>query len=203
MKTSKYQMKLAIFLLGVLFVIPSGIFSQDVVIEHVKRSDEKISCLYDNSIGLKYSNFSGYGLNYNRRFLGDYAVSLSGMAQYYEYQQWEDMSKSKLTSDKKDINLNFGIEFQRDLIISRNTRVYSLIGGGYHKTDNRNIKSGTNTYIYSVGLGFGLDWFVHERISGFFSLAYKYENIKREALLFPDEEQRTTIGVGVGLLFHF
>lgn len=203
MKTSKYQMKLAIFLLGILFLIPNSIFSQDVEIEHFKSSDEKISCLYDNSIGLKYSNFSGYGLNYNRRFLGDYAVSLSGMAQYYEYQQWEDMSKSKLTSDKKDINLNFGIEFQRDLIISRNTRVYALLGAGYLKTDNRDISSGTNTYTYSAGLGFGLDWFVHERISGFFSLAYKYDNIIREAKSFPDEEQRTTIGVGVGLLFHF
>jgi hypothetical protein len=203
MKTSKYQMKLAIFFLGVLFVIPSGIYSQDVEIEHFKSSDVKISCLYQNSVGLRYSNFSGYGLNYNRRFLGDFAVSLSGMAQYYEHQQWEDMSKSKVTSDKKDINLNFGIEFQRDLIISRNTRVYALLGGGYLKTDNRDMANGTNTYTYSAGLGFGLDWFLHERISGFFAIAYKYDNIIRESKSYPEEEKRTTIGVGVGLAFHF
>jgi hypothetical protein len=205
MKTSKYLMVAIMFITGFLFAIPSLLVAQEVEEEQVNyfKSNEKISCLYDNSVGVRFSNFSGYGLNYTRRFLGSYAISLSGMAQYYEYQQWKDMSKAELTEDEKDIHVNYGIELQRDLIISQNTRIYALLGAGYLKIDNRDIEGGKNTYTQTAGLGFGLDWFVHERISGFFSLAYIYQNVKREAKTFPDEEKKTTIGVGVGLSFHF
>lgn len=205
MKTSKYRMIVVILLVGFVFLLPEIIVSQEVVEEQFDyfKKDKKISCLYDNSVGVRFSNFSGYGLNYTRRFLGDYAVSLSGMAQYYEYQQWKDNTKKVLTTDDKDIHVNYGIELQRDLIISQNSRIYALLGAGYLKEDNRDLYEGTNTFTQSVGLGFGLDWFVHERISGFFSLAYIYQNVKRDSKTNPDEEKKTTIGVGVGLSFHF
>lgn len=205
MKTSKYQIIASILLTGFLFAMPIRMLSQEeiVVNEEFVKNDKKISCLYENSIGAKYSNFSGYGLNYSRRFLESYAISLSGMAKYYEYQQWADDTKANLTEDEKDILLNYGIELQRDLIISKNTRIYALLGAGYLKEDNRDLYGGTNTYTQSLGLGFGLDWFLHERISGFISLAYIYKNVKREAKVYPDEEKSTTIGVGLGLSFHF
>ena len=49
----------------------------------------------DNSVGLKYSNISGYGINYTRKLNDKYSVSISGMIQYYEFMQWDDLSKNK------------------------------------------------------------------------------------------------------------
>lgn len=182
-------------------------YSQDsdfqVIEDNYEGMYKKISNLFDNSVGVRFTNFSGYGISYTRKFATDYTVAIVGLARYYEEKQWKNLSKENLMRDNKDISMNFGVEFQRDLFVSTNTRIYALIGGSYTNMDTRNLESGDFELQYSIGFGFGLDWFIHENVSGFFTLAYKYDNINIEEYNVPKLIKKTDIGFGLGMNFHF
>jgi hypothetical protein len=206
-KMKKYQFQSAaiIIALSLALLSASGLLAQTTnTDEEFVKTNKNIVNLYDNSIGLRYSNISGYGLNYGVRLFKSYSVIVSGLILYNENTAWEDMSKTKITRDQKDILYNFGVELQRDMFYTNNTRVYALLGANYLKDDNSQLLSGTNISRYAVGLGFGLEWFVHERVSINISAGYKFDSIdKIENKVQPSIERKTGIGIGGGVTFQF
>lgn len=204
----KYQFQSAAIIIALsmaLLSTPAGLLAQATnTDEEFVKSNKVIVNLYDNSIGLRYSNISGYGLNYGLRIFDSYSVIVSGMILYNENTVWEDMTKANVIKDQKDILYNFGIELQRDMFYTNNTRVYALIGANYSKDDNSELLSGTEISRYAVGLGFGLEWFLHERVSLNISAGYKFDSIdKIENKVQPSIERKTGLGIGGGVTFQF
>ncbi|MBX3043063.1 MAG: hypothetical protein KIT33_02335 [Candidatus Kapabacteria bacterium] len=205
-KLTKFQ---SVIFLTIVIIALCSVSTKSQEIDTLVSSDEfdgiykKMSNLFDNSVGVSYSNFSGYGISFSRRFAKDYTVRITGIGTYYEVQEWKSLSKEDLTVDKKDISMNVGAEFQRDLIVSTNTRVYTMLGCSYFNIDNRNLSSGNLTIQYSAGFGFGFDLFIHENFSGFLALAYKYDYINEEISQRPKLTKKTDIGFGLGISFYF
>lgn len=200
----QYFNSLACIFFVLCFLHPHfDLISQEMALEDSTISVRKTSNLYDNSVGVKYSNFSGYGIVYSRRLFDDYVISISGVAIYYEFQKWKDMSKEQLVEDQHDVIMNFGLELQRNLFVSNNTRVYMLLGGQFINDDNRQMDDGSKKIIYSAAFGFGFEWFVEEQISFYLNMGYKYDEISKEEYLQPSLERKTGIGFGIGFVYHF
>ena len=165
---------------------------------------EKLSNLYNNGIGIRYSNISGYGLSYLRRFLDDYTVCINGAITYNEYEKWTDMSKTNVEEDTKNILYNFGIEFQRDLFVTTGTKIYGLIGMYYTDDDNKGQdNSGTVNKTFSIGVGFGFQWYMGKHVAGYFHFGYKFDNIDSEENNQPSLQRQTVVGFGLGMAILF
>lgn len=172
--------------------------------------EENFVNLFTNSVGVTYSNVSGYGLNYRVRFLDVYSIGISGMMHYKEKMKWETMSKEVVTLDEKDILYNFGIEIQRDIFTTNKTRLYVFLGGylGTEKSNNfRGIPGSEgdeeNKYYKVVGLGFGLQYYFSKYLAGNFHFAYKYDQLDTETNGSPGTEKATGVGFGIGLSVFF
>jgi hypothetical protein len=186
-----------------LMFTPSLFAQEEKTDAEIVQVKQNLVNQFDNSVGLRYSNISGYGLNYTRRIFDYYSICFSGIIHYYEYMQWEDLSKAKTTKDRKDKLYNIGVELQRDMLATNNSRIFALIGGYYATDDNRDTGDGVFESRYVIGIGFGLQWYFHKNISGNINVGYKFDNIDKEDNGSPSVEKKTAIGAGVGLSFHF
>jgi hypothetical protein len=166
-------------------------------------NNEKYTNIYDNSIGLVYSTISGYGLTYWRRIFSNYSVCLSGMIMYDEYMKWTDMTNSKVEQDTKNILYDYGFEIQRDIFVSRDTRIYALLGTYLSNENNKNINNQKVVDNFTLGVGFGLQWFFHERSAFFFHFGYKFDQNNTEENNKPSLTKETKIGYGIGWSFFF
>jgi hypothetical protein len=168
----------------------------------------KFTNLYDFGLGLKLSTISGYGLVFSARFLETMQISLTGFMEFSDYVRWSDMSKSKEVENRKDNLYDFGVELRNNMFTSKKVNIYLLLGGYFSKVDEQqNINDSQYTTTYTGGLGFGIEWFWSEYISADFNCAYKYDNISKEiksnSYQSPEQEEKTTIGYGIGLNYHF
>lgn len=209
--------KPVIFLLLVAILISTSAFAQES--KPAKTSDSaksgeydyidnylgtaKLSNLYNNSVGVRYSNISGYGLCMSTKFLDFYTVNISGMIQYTEYIKWNDLNKTKEIENQKDILYDFGVELRRDLITTKGTNIYALIGAYTSDFKNKDINNEKYESKYVVGIGFGLQWFFHKQFAGDLSLGYKFDNTNTQEGGQPSVERKTGIGVGIGAIFFF
>ncbi|MBS1536826.1 MAG: hypothetical protein JST20_03655 [Bacteroidetes bacterium] len=163
-----------------------------------------IANLFDNSVGLKYSNFTGYGLSFSKIIYKDYSLHFCGVIEYIEHLSWEDMSKAKLTTNQKDITYNFGLEFRRNVVTYNYSNLYVLIGGYIDENKYSNtVDNDVVTHKFAVGIGVGAEWFLSSHVSGNFDLGYKFDNIEAVDYNKPSVTRKTGVGVGVGLQYHF
>lgn len=159
--------------------------------------------LYNSAVGLAYSNMSGYGLTFSKRFLNDYAISITGIIFYDENMSWKDMTKTEITRNDKAILYDLGFEIQRDILVTNKTKIYALMGASYSSEENQ---SQYNKYVkdeYSVGLGFGFQWFWSKHIAADFHFGYKFHNSDVEDYNKPSTERKTDLGFGLGIMYLF
>ncbi|MFH1049360.1 MAG: hypothetical protein V1779_00355 [bacterium] len=182
-------------------------FSEDSTDIYYNKK-ENIANLYDNLVGVRYSNISGFGLSLSRRFANNYEILVCGLAHYRQNIQWEDTRKLVITKETKDVLLDFGIEFKRDFITTSTTCIYGLIGA-YYSDDTNGDKQGENydrensVKTFSAGVGIGLRVFLEKRFSANFNFGYKYDNIDKLNDNVPDWTGGTYVGLGVGVDFGF
>jgi len=177
----------------------------DTELDYFEAKQANLVNLYNNSIGLSYSNVTGYGLNYSRRFLKDYSIGIAGILHYKEKMEWETMSKDVINLDEKDILYNFGIEIQRDIFTTNKTRMYVFLGGYLSTEESKNFskQSGNaggedNKYNKVVGLGFGLQYYLSKHFAFNFHFAYKYDQLDYEEIGSPGLDISTGVGYGIG-----
>ena len=188
------------------FVYADDLFAKDEG-EDVFQKRENIVNLYDNLVGVRYSNISGFGLSYARRFMGNYELMFTGLVHIRQSIRWQDMQKLIITSETKDVLFDFGIELKRDFISTSSTCVYGLIGAYYSDDDELNSGISYSNEIYkknySFGIGLGLRVFLDKRFSANFNFGYKYDYIDILEDNAPGTDKGTYVGLGAGLDFGF
>ena len=194
-------------LIIILFLLGSiAAFAQDQVIKQNPLLTKK------NSIGIRYSGISGYGLSMQRRFADNYTFKFTGLIHYDEYIKGE---KDSILVDRKNILYDFGFELQRDIFKTDGMRV-SVLGGIYfsseeNKDDERNdftgeIESlGENGFEDKVvgGIGVSLEFYVKQALSVNFDFGYIFDNSEGEEEEDPFTLNQTQLGLGVGLSYLF
>lgn len=158
---------------------------------------------FSNSVGVRYSSISGFGLSYSLKMFKRFSLVLTGMSLYSEYIRWEDDTKAKELENTKDIINDIGVELRGDVFDSRNTVVYALLGG--HSSSFKTQSSLTNKNFetsYAVGLGVGFQWFLSKRVNVDLNLGYKFNYKEIDASDFSIERQ-TMIGFGAGIFYNF
>ncbi len=195
------NLKMVITLL-LLFVV-SSLYSQDsIVYEDFIPKREKLTNVYDNSICLRYSSISGQGIGLSRRFW-DFTFIFTGMIQYNETIQWEDMSKAKIKNENTDINYNYGFELQLDIVSTNTTNIFGFLGYYRGKDSNKDSEYGRVENFYSIGGGLGFQWFVHKSFNFELGLGYKYDDKEIEDNKVPSLERKTGVGASFGIKYNF
>jgi hypothetical protein len=158
-----------------------------------------------NSIGLRFSNMSGYGISYSRRFADNYAITFTGIAFYDEFVKSDGDS---IIQDTKNIHYDYGFELQRDFFKSQTTRVYMLGGlffsteankdqwGGYASQDLKEDKIG-------CGLGIGIEFIIKETLALNVDFGYKFENNEGKENGKDFTSNKTLLGLGIGLSYLY
>jgi hypothetical protein len=162
-----------------------------------------IANLYKNSVGLQYSMISGYGLNYWRRLFGDFSICFTGVASYNEYEKWTDMSKTKILKQNRDNIFDIGVEFQEDIFISNNARIYASLGGYKFSESTRDADSQMDQVSYTIGIAFGYQLYFSKNVAGFGHFGYKFDHIDTQQNNQPSLEKKTNVGLGLGLVVFF
>ena len=165
-----------------------------------------------NSIGIRYSGISGYGLSMQRRFFDDYTFKFTGLIHYSEYIKGE---KDSILEDSKNILYDFGFELQRDIFKTDGMRV-SALGGIYFSSEENKDEIDENGVIVSYGeniikdkivggIGVSLEFYVKDKISVNFDFGYIFDNTegKEGDEDTPFTQNETQLGLGVGLSYLF
>ncbi|MFC2129836.1 hypothetical protein ACFLSQ_00220 [Bacteroidota bacterium] len=185
-------MKAKLIYIIILLFIPFEIFSKDISNYNLK-----------NSIGLKFSNISGYGFYYNRKVSENVRLQAMGLIYYYYNEEEGDLH----------INYNYdiGIEIQYELYKSENSRFYILAGGFYYFDDDLKEKSSNKileiNHSYNTGVGIAWEYFYKRFIFGI-DLGYKFfedriEITENDAPPYPELYRVTKIGAGISVGFVF
>ncbi|MCX6152799.1 MAG: hypothetical protein NT007_01430 [Candidatus Kapabacteria bacterium] len=207
MKSQNIIASVFAFIIGI-FIFNSLAPAQGIKFDESLFGDsvKYVNC-FDNSISGCYSNISGYGLSYTRRFLNSYAITFTGLSIYNESKKWEDMTKAKLTENTTNILYNFGIEIQRDIFTTNATKVFGMIGGYYSKVNDEDLKNGNDETIYAVGAGFGFQLYLSKYVSAYASIGYKLDHSDKITTTngkdSPALRNQTMVGFGTGLSFSF
>ncbi|MDA3838565.1 MAG: hypothetical protein PF574_06240 [Candidatus Delongbacteria bacterium] len=196
-----------VFLLGSL-----TLFAQEQVIKEYPLEITKQNPLVTkkNSIGIRYSGISGYGLSMQRRFADNYTLKFTGLIHYSEYTKgYKDSTNYE---DSKEILYDYGFELQRDVFKTDGMRV-SVLGGIYFsREENKNKQE--DYYIYDEnltedkivgGIGVSLEFYVKKALSVNFDFGYVFDNTegKEGNEEIPFTENKTQLGLGVGLSYLF
>lgn len=171
--------------------LPSSVFCQEM-----SFSD------YDNCLGVKYSNISGYGIYYTRDISENYKVQVMGLA-YYLYSLSEGI-------EHKNFNWDLGLEIQRNLVSTQNFRLFFVVGGYYYFDDDKKKSESVNLSIenHSFNVGMGLSGeFYYKRFVVNLYLGYKYYQDKLKTTdkdkQYPELKSVTKLGAGLGVGFMF
>lgn len=191
-----------IFIIGFLAVQPLS--AQDTIsgLRAIPHGEQFVN-LYDQSIGLKYSNFSGYGLSISKNLSDAYILQLTGMIDYHENVKWSDMSKRTESKNQTDILYNLGIELKRSIYSNENSLIYMVFGSYYGTDNNKNLTSESNKSTLSLGIGLGGEWYFNKYLSANMEFGYKFDNSDILENISPSIERKTGVGFGVGCMFHF
>lgn len=157
----------------------------------------------NNTLGMKASNISGYGIYYNRKLSDNYNLQIMGLA-YYLYQK-------KAGRLHENFDYDFGFEIQRNLHISQSFRVYILAGSYYYFDDDyrdnngKKVKDINNSF--NMGVGLACEYY-YKRIVVSIDLGYKYFEDNHKITVddkqsYPELDRVTKIGAGIGFGFMF
>jgi hypothetical protein len=160
---------------------------------------------YYNSIGIKYSNISGYGIFYNRKLSESFHLQIMGLAYYFQ-------SKNN-NFEHINFNYDFGLEIQRNIAIGDNYRIYFLAGGFYYldndeqKFKENSLDSVRLNHSFNVGVGL-VGEYHYQRFFFHFELGYKFFEDRIEITVnntqpYPELKRMTKIGAGLGVGFTF
>jgi len=169
------------------------------------QETEKTSAWMSNSIGMRFSNISGYGISYSKRFLENYTIKANGIVFYDEYIKGH---KDSIIQDTKNIIYDFGFEIQRDFYKSDNTRVY-MLGGMYFANDqNKEEWDGLTSIdeyrdLIAGGLGVGVEFIFKKKFGINVDFGYKFDHSDGEEEGIPVEENTTMIGLGIGISYLY
>ena len=99
--------------------------------------------IYDNALGLRYSQISGKGISYTRNIGSFLASVLTGMIQHNEKIQWKDMTKTEKTYESSDILYNYGIELSYDMFTTNTSKLCAILGlsKGKDSNNSNNVKN--------------------------------------------------------------
>ena len=164
-----------------------------------------------NSIGIRYSGISGYGLSMQRRFFDNYTFKFTGLIHYSEYIKGE--KDSSYHEDRKDILYDYGFEIQRDVFKTDGMRV-SVLGGIYFSYEEEKdvgggVISSENFFKDKIvgGIGVSLEFYVKKALSVNFDFGYIFDNSEGEeeegGVGVPVTENKTQLGLGIGLSYLF
>ena len=201
------------FLLSVVLISVSFINLEYLNSQSNTNSEKEETKKYSNVIGIRYSNFSGYGPYYERYFLEHYSVKLTGLLYYYEYVKGEDPD---IIQDEKNIFYTAGIQFKRDLFKINNFSAYALIGGSYlndhDKEENiefefENQDTKTTKWIAGIGIGVSVTIktrFILELEAGY-KLINKITTVGDDPVEFNSANNfnKSQFGIGLGAGFIF
>ena len=178
------------------------LFAQDQVL----KINENPLNTKKNSIGIRYSGISGYGINIQRRFSDNYTFKFTGLIHYSEYIRGE---KDNILEDRKNILYDYGFELQRDILKTSGMRV-SVLGGIYFS--NEENKNENDNYLYegnytkdkiAGGIGVSLEFYIKKVLSVNFDFGYVFDNTEGDEESIPFTERTTQLGLGIGLSYLF
>ncbi len=157
---------------------------------------------FNNFIGVKASNISGYGIYYAKSISDNYRVQGMGIAYYYKHE--------KESESETIINYDIGMEIQRFIYLAEDMRAYVLAGGYYYFDDDTETFTDeiqTINHSYNVGIGIGFE-FYYKRLVFNIDLGYKFfeDNLKtyiNDVYEYPELERTTKVGAGIGVGFMF
>ena len=156
---------------------------------------------------IRYSGISGYGLSMQRRIFDNYTFKFTGLIHYSEY--IKGYKDSVNYEDSKDILYDYGFELQRDIFKSDAMRV-SVLGGIYfsyeeEKDEGEGIFSPENFFKDKIvgGIGVSLEFYVKKALSVNFDFGYIFDNSEGKEDDEPVTENKTQLGLGIGLSYLF
>jgi len=170
---------------------------------------------FKNSVGIRFSNITGYGISFSKRIFDNYTIKAGGIVFYDEYVKGH---KDSLIQDSKKIVYDYGFELQRDIYKTESSRVYAL-GGMYFSKEQDKDQQRILNYITSEkelvtytdvdfdrvagGLGIGIEFTMHKRFGINVDFGYKFEHSNGKESGIPVEENTTTVGLGIGLSYLY
>ena len=189
----------------ILVVFPNQLSSQEIL------NQEKRHDIFDNKVGLKASNISGYGLFYNKKVSDNLHLQVNGLLYYLNYEEGEDDKKTTV------FNYDLGIEIQRNIISDTNSRFYFMFGAYYFYDREKNETKLADiseeeifTNSYNIGIGVGFEYYFYKRIFVTAEIGYKFyeDRIKtlengNEVNKSPILERVTKIGASIGIGYTF
>lgn len=183
----------------ILYIIITVLF---IPIYSYSQNNETYEFL--NSFGVKASNISGYGFYYNRELSVDHQIQVMGLLYYY-YSKEEDREHGIF-------NYDIGLEWQFNVIRSKYSRFYVLVGAYYYFDDDENLRSSitlkrivNNSYNAGVGAAWELNY---KRFILSLDLGYKFFEDNKEITEvgiepYADRIRLTKVGAGIGVGFQF
>lgn len=159
---------------------------------------------YNNTLGIKNSNISGYGIYYNRAVTDDFRLQV--MSLFFYYYRLADKV------EHKNMNYAFGLEIQRDLTKNEMFRLYMLAGLYYYFDDDLKSSSDAGKTLMinksmNTGIGIALEYYFKRFIFSV-EVGYKfYQDNKRitnnNDESYPVRIRETKLGGGIGVGFVF
>ncbi|MBU4487214.1 MAG: hypothetical protein KKD38_09840 [Candidatus Delongbacteria bacterium] len=157
---------------------------------------------FDNHLGVKASNISGYGIYYSKNISESYRLQAMGIIYYYEWNKNEE--------SETIFNYDLGLEIQKDLYNGENSRTYLLFGGYYYFDDATDIydnKTNTVNNSFNIGTGIGFE-FEYKRVVYNFDIGYKFfeddiDTFTNGDFSYNELKRVTKIGAGIGIGFMF
>jgi hypothetical protein len=168
-----------------------------------------------SEIGIRYSNLTGYGVSYQKRFFDHNYIRLTGWFKYYEYLKGEEKDPIEL---EKNNNYNIGIDYQRNIIEEERYRVFFFMGGGYavvekikeHQRDSLRNPSNLENSLITAGIGGGIEYRIAKNLSADLGISYKFDYdltkdvhykdaITNEDKYADELRKETGLGINVGL----
>lgn len=202
------------FIFLFLFAAISFAKAQDVANPKLETSSNQNAIEDDesqwlkNRIGLYGSFFSGYGLSYQHQFENGFSLR----TQLFAYGSNDDNKDY----NSEEFRFAYGADLQYNLIRTRNTRLYTLVGSflDYYESGNNNNTYPSKTKDYdieryiNVGVGFGIELMAWRNLSFVIEGGYYgrfgnnsigvYRPVSGQNVRYSEKQTPKSFGFGVG-----